>query len=154
MKTTQRTFPLHLLLMFTAVLTLMLCMTVQASAYIADGKWGGEEKTGLVIFEDTIKRSYGDGSGYFNDTVYGLKDSAGKVVLPAKYWNISYAGPNRVIVRPVRDDGATVVNGVIDLKGNVLYPFAAQSILYCEERPPGSCTCRCNKGCNRCEIRI
>lgn len=38
MKTTQRTFPLHLLLMFTAVLTLMLCMTVQASAYIADGK--------------------------------------------------------------------------------------------------------------------
>ena len=133
MKTTQRTFPLHLLLMFTAVLTLMLCMTVQAGAYIADGKWGGEEKTGLVIFEDTIKRSYGDGSGYFNDTVYGLKDSAGKVVLPAKYWDIRYAGTNRVIVRPVRDDGATVVNGVIDLKGNVLYPFAAQSILYCEE---------------------
>ena len=133
MKTTQRTFPLCLLLVLAAALTLMLCMTVQTSAYIADGKWGGEEKTGLVIFEDTIKRSYGDGSGYFNDTVYGLKDSAGNVVLPAKYWDIRYAGANRVIVRPVRDNGATEVNGVIDLKGNVLYPFADQSILYCEE---------------------
>ena len=57
MKTTQRTFSLRSLLVFTAALTLMLCLTVQASAYIADGKWGGEEKMGLVIFEDTIKRS-------------------------------------------------------------------------------------------------
>ncbi len=28
----------------------------------------------------------------------------------------------------------------------------AQSILYCKERTSGTCTCRCDKGCDRCEI--
>lgn len=133
MKTTHRTLSLRFLLVLTAALTLMLCTTVQTRALFPGDEWDGKEKTGLVVFEDRVKRAYGDGSGYFLDDVFGLKDSAGNVILPAKYWDINYAGTNRVIVRPARDDGATVVNGVIDLKGNVLYPFAAQTITYLEE---------------------
>ena len=139
MKTTQRVLSLRLLLTLAAALTLMLCMTVQASAkwtvvnygFDPTTEWDGQEKTGLTLFSQREKYYYSNSSEFFYRTVYGLKDSAGNVVLPAKYWSIEYAGPNRLIVQK-HTTGPMSSYGIIDLKGNAVYPFADQMIEYKE----------------------
>ena len=78
-------------------------------------------KTGLTMFSEkdpAAKRPW-------YETVYGLKDSSGKVVVPAKYSSFTLLGDDRIGVCQtwVEDDFFdAVAHGMIDLKGNFLLP--------------------------------
>lgn len=127
MKTTQRIHPLRILLILAATLILMLCLTVRAGAvHNWDSPWEeyGAAETGLTLF--STKKEVDLGWTREIVDLYGLKDSAGNIVLPAKYGHIAYANRNRLIVGD-QDSPFRSNDWVIDLKGNVLYPKAKES---------------------------
>lgn len=89
-------------------------MTITAGAVNTDYYWteesrgiSGQPETSLTIFHDTEKNYY-----------YGLKDSTGKIVLPAEYDELRYAGGDRIIARHL---GSSY--GIITTNGTVIYPF-------------------------------
>lgn len=113
---------------FSLALALALCVGLTAPVFAAStddpvAAWNRDfaSKTGLTMFSEkdpAAKRPW-------YETVYGLKDSSGKVVLPAKYADFSLLGNDRIVVRQtwVEDDFYdAVAYGVIDLKGNFLLP--------------------------------
>lgn len=58
-------------------------------------------------------------------TIYGLKDSAGNVVVPAKYFSFTLLGDDRIdVCQTWQEDDFydAIAHGVIDLKGNFLLP--------------------------------
>ena len=114
--------------LLSLVLALALCLglTAPASAANTDDPitvWNQEcaSKTGLTMFgekDPTATRPW-------YSTVYGLKDSAGNVVLPAKYSSLTLLGDDRIDVCQtwLEDDFYdAIAHGVIDLKGNFLLP--------------------------------
>lgn len=111
---------LSLRAVFTLVTMLTLCMTAQAVSSVETWAEYGAAETGLTIYEETG----GD------MPAYGLKDSAGNVVLPAKYQPLLYAGGNRLLVG---NQNPFACNKIIDLQGNVLYQDGWQSISYCRD---------------------
>ena len=113
--------------LFSLVLALALCLglTLPVSAVDSDpvAEWNSTNavKTGLTMFSEkdpTAQRPW-------YETVYGLKDSAGNIVVPAKYFSLTLLGNDRIDVCQtwVEDNFYdAVAHGVIDLKGNFLLP--------------------------------
>ena len=121
MKASKRVLSLRAMLVPAILLALMLCLTTYVGAY-DDWKDYGAPETGLTIYEDQVMIK---NLGY--NTVYGLKDSAGNIVLPAKYDRISYAGKNRLLVST---DNPFAFNRIVDLRGNLLYGDGSEHFEY------------------------
>ena len=114
--------------LFSLVLVLALCLglTVHVFAENTDdplAKWNRDiaPKTGLTMFSEkdpTAQRPW-------YETVYGLKDGAGNVVVPAKYARFELLGNDRIVVcrQWLEEDFYDAVGyGVVDLQGNFLLP--------------------------------
>lgn len=113
--------------LFSLVLALALCLglTLPVSAVDSDpvAEWNSTNavKTGLTMFskkDPTAQRPW-------YETVYGLKDSAGNIVVPAKYARFELLGNDRIVVcrQWVEEDFFDAVGyGIVDLQGNFLLP--------------------------------
>lgn len=125
----QRILPLRTLPILAAMLVFMLCLTVKAGAYNRT-PWEeyGAAETGLTEYQTWSDPIPGIGD-LSREPLYGLKDSAGNIVVPAKNFELEYAGKDRLIVRPMDD---RLRYRVIDLKGNVLYQSSG-SLYYFRE---------------------
>ena len=123
----KRLFSLVLVIVILAGFYSGMTITVDAvntDYYWTEESWGrsGQPETNLTIFHDSEK--------YYH---YGLKDSTGKIVLPAEYDELRYAGGDRIIARHL---GSSY--GIITTNGTVIYPFTTgtHSInVYDEENP-------------------
>ena len=133
----KRLFSLVLVIVILAGFYSGMTITVDAvntDYYWTEESWGrsGQPETNLTIFKKKKKNYH-----------YGLKDSTGKIVLPAEYDELRYAGGDRIIARHL---GSSY--GIITTNGTVIYPFTTgtHSInVYDEENPAfviRSCTNR------------
>lgn len=132
------------LLFCTLVLVIVSVCTIttgsanaaEVDSVLADWASKGQRETGLTIFmeETVIMSTHGEwvpgvpAGQPRPQTVqcFGLKDASGNVVLPAKYSELSYVGPDRLSVAgtDMFEDGW----GIISLSGKTIVPFALQEI--------------------------
>ena len=70
-------------------------------------------------------RIFEDGSGLF-----GVIDSSDRVIVPAEWRELSFAGEGRCIAS--KRIGGVLLKGCVDYEGNVIVPFIYQNISACE----------------------
>lgn len=120
----------QLLIMCTLLLIVSVGMTTKSYAWsfsdpnISDWESYGQSETGLIIYTDAPPATnWLDLLG----RTYGFKDSNGNIVIPAIYRSPQYAN-GRIIV--TNNESET---GIIDTKGNVVFPFGSYFINYYKE---------------------
>lgn len=72
--------------------------------------------------DSTGNRVFEDGNGLF-----GVIDSSDRVIVPAEWRELSFAGEGRCIAS--KRIGGTLMKGCVDYEGNVIVPFIYQNII-------------------------